>query len=75
MTNENAPDLPELDTVPLEELLDRYGLGVAPIWRDGRWQWAAYVARLNEPTNWVTAAGPRAACYLAIAGLSPAEDE
>lgn len=61
-----------LDGVPLEQLLEQQGLGVAPVWREGRWQWSAFVARLNEPTDWSFADTPRAAVYLAIAAISPA---
>lgn len=51
-TNESpAPVSPELDGAPLEQLLERHGLGVAPVWREGQGQWSEYVARLNEPTN------------------------
>lgn len=64
-------DSAALDVVPLEELLERYGLGVAPVWQDGRRQWAAYEARRNEPTDCSYADSPRAACYGAIAALSP----
>lgn len=70
-TNE-SPVTPELDGVPLEQLLERHGLGVAPVWREGRGQWLAYVARLNEPTDWSFADTPRAAVYLAIAAIGPA---
>ena len=70
-TNE-SPVTPELDGVPLEQLLERHGLGVAPVWREGRGQWSAYVARLNEPTDWSFADTPRAAVYLAIAAIGPA---
>lgn len=70
-TNE-SPVSPDLDGVPLEQLLERHGLGVAPVWREGRGQWSAYVARLNEPTDWSFADTPRAAVYLAIAAIGPA---
>ena len=72
MNTNESPVFPELDGVPLEQLLERHGLGVAPVWREGRWQWSAYVARLNEPTDWSFAESPRAVVYLAIAALGPA---
>ena len=33
-TNDKTPPVTELDAVPLEQLLERHGLGVAPIWRE-----------------------------------------
>lgn len=72
MNTNKSPVSPELDGVPLEQLLERHGLGVAPVWREGRGQWSAYVARLNEPTDWSFADTPRAAVYLAIAAIGPA---
>lgn len=74
-TNDKTPPVTELDAVPLEQLLERHGLGVAPIWREGRGQWAAYVARLNEPTDWAYADSPRAAVYLAIAALGAVSEK
>lgn len=74
-TNDKTPPVTELDAVPLEQLLERHGLGVAPIWREGRGQWTAYVARLNEPTDWAYADSPRAAVYLAIAALGAVSEK
>lgn len=75
MSMNESPVLPELDAVPLEQLLEQHGLGVAPVWREARWQWSAYVARLNEPTDWSFADSPRAAVYLAIAALGTVSEK
>lgn len=58
----------------LEALLQKYHLGVAPMWRDGQWLWAGYVARRNEPTDWSYAKDPRSAVLAAIAALPPRKD-
>lgn len=53
----------------LETLLQEHRLGVSPVWIDQKWQWAAHVARLNEPTEWSYGDDPRTACQRAIAAI------
>lgn len=71
--NTSVPDLgAENQTFQpaLETLLQENHMGVAPMWKDGEWQWAGYVARKNEPTDWSYAKDPRSAVLAAIADLA-----